>query len=508
MKRPVTAAGQIARYVDYERAQAARADRYKRAFEALSSAPIRDRYLEYMGNANDEARVKFATTLSGRGRYSFGKQWRKAGMGKTLAGSGRRIINAGTDIGIGMARKYAGQGLYEGRGAYQANQLIAGTSQYPVAGSFANDETGSVTYSARQFVRVLNAPTSGGFHLITVPINPGLEMTFPWLSGIAQNFEEYQFSQLVFEIQNTLDIGGITTAGQTGSIVLACDYNVNDVAFDNIEQMMQYHGSVAGKVTDDLRMGVEMDPAKTRVENRFVRSYPNKLGTDIEEYDNGNLHIGMNNVPSALYNQQIGYLWVYYTVRLMKPKLQKLRGEDIKTFMCAATANQTQALLLGATTGADLAVAQHNSIDCAVTITSTNIKITLPTYLNGDFAATIRVEGTTFAGTWSNWIVGSGNVALILDIYCTSEGAGDAPCAQHRLSNGTHAYAEGHFRIRPASGGIDNAIDFSYSAFTAATVTSCVVELREINTTGSISATNQGIRWVTYLDPTATAVIG
>lgn len=498
----------IARIVAADNAATKRVTALQEAAARLAGYQHAERQRDYM------ARLPAQTTraqsiadrrygkYTGQGSYSIGRNWRKSGLGKTIASSGRQLIRAGTTAAIG---KLAGMGLYEGSGSYQDNQLIQGSSYFPVGGAFANDETGSVTYSARQFVRIVNAPGTSGFSKVQIAINPGLEESFPWLSGTAMNFEEYAFSQLVFEFQNTLEIGGLNTEGQTGTMCMLCDYNNNDETFDSVEQMIQYHGSVAGKITDDLRMGVECDPGKGRNGTRFVRTKPVKIGGDIEEYDAGELVLGFSNVPSNLQNKQIGYLWVFYTVTLSKPKLQRMRGEDVKMCVWGATTSLTQDALLGGATQLVLLKGQQNTFECDIVDNAEVITVTLPTWLNGDFSIKLRTEGTVLGGTVPTWGL-AGNVAAIANIYASGSST-DSPNPTHKYIDvgATHMMTEMHFRVRPAVAGTNNQLTLAYNAFTATTITQTILELVEINTCHAINpATNNfRTRFVEYLDPSS-----
>ncbi len=64
--------------------------------------------------------------------------------------------------------------------------------------------------------------TGGDFSQLTYKINPGLSLTFPWLSQLAPNFEYYRVVDMDFEFVSKLP----TTAA--GMVYLAIDYNAAD----------------------------------------------------------------------------------------------------------------------------------------------------------------------------------------------------------------------------------------------------------------------------------------
>lgn len=452
--------------------------------------------------------------VRGSGKYSFGKQARKfftSDVGRAIR---HKIVDKIKGSGLYTGANYRGRGLYTGQGEYVDNQLIAGSDQKPLHGSFSNNETGSVTYSARQFVRILNAPSTGAFTTETLAINPGIAATYPWLSGIAANFEEYRFKQLIFEVQSTLDNTTLQANGQAGTIIIAADYNVNDSTFLNAEDLMQYHGAVSGKITDNLRCGVEMHPGKGRSgSTRFIRQAPHRLGTDLDEYDLGQVVLAYNNIPSALYNQQVGYLWVYYTVELMKPKTQKSRGEDIRNFLAAASSNLSHNAPLGPSTMIDTRVGQQNSIPCALDLsTAREITIVFPTWFSGDVRIVFRSEGVGFGfsgtGQWSL----SGQTSFLSDIYANGFGTGATPSHEVKYFNGTSGaatdyYAEVHVRVKSAVGGVNNAVKLLVGMTGSTSMSSSSLDVSEYNSSQATSLTNQATKWVHYNDHSVVGTI-
>lgn len=91
--------------------------------------------------------------------------------------------------------------MYSGRGSYARNEVMVG-----------GDETGSICISNREYVGDIFAPSaSGTFSVTPFPLNPGLEQSFPWLSQLAANYEEYEFIQLVFEFKSVFPNTASTT---------------------------------------------------------------------------------------------------------------------------------------------------------------------------------------------------------------------------------------------------------------------------------------------------------
>lgn len=252
------------------------------------------------------------------GRGSFKSFMR--GVGRTLAPVAKAAGKAALGAAVPIAASYLGSG------AYSANNLMedldhAGHLQY----DSPNDETGSIIIRKREYIKDLYGPTNN-FDLHSFPLNPGMPNAFSWLSQLAQNYEEYQFEQLVFEYHSTTTDIGNSTTGQCGTIVMATNYNAAAKEFSDKAQMMEYSHSCSAKVTDSLTHGVECDPSKLNGDGVYY-TRASSVSDDIKSYDLGNFQLAICNTPSAYANQPIGELWVYYTVRLSKPKIFGERGD-------------------------------------------------------------------------------------------------------------------------------------------------------------------------------------
>ena len=75
------------------------------------------------------------------------------------------------------------------------------------------------------------ANTPSTFGNLVYPINPGDAKTFPWLSTIADKFEQYRIEGMVFEYKSLYSDAVVTQNGSIGSIVLATEYNSGAPAF-------------------------------------------------------------------------------------------------------------------------------------------------------------------------------------------------------------------------------------------------------------------------------------
>lgn len=270
---------------------------------------------------------------------------------------------------------YKGRGLYRGRGAYAVNNLVTdgGATASDVVPQFQPKDIHDITYSNREFVRDVYAPPLGTLFLAdSWNLNPGLVQSFPWLSQIALNFEEYEFVQLAFTYKSTV-ADFASASGQVGQVAIATQYNPNSDTFADKEEMMLYEGGMSCKTTESLIHGIECDPSKLAgAAQKYVRQGSIPLTEDLKNYDLGKTTMAVLNVPSTYASQQIGELWVSYTVKLRKPKLVSANAYNIRCdkFVHAQTSPLTA--LPSATTPiltiGTLAYDTRNSVGATITV--------------------------------------------------------------------------------------------------------------------------------------------
>ena len=114
----------------------------------------------------------------------------------------------------------------------------------------------------------------------------------------------------------------VSTTGQVGTVLMASKYTNASIPFQNRSDMSNQAGSSSAKSTVSQVSGVECDPAKGSGKNYYlVRTGPLIPGdltasSDIMEYDKAKFFVAFDNFPNLLWNQQIGELYVTYTLRL------------------------------------------------------------------------------------------------------------------------------------------------------------------------------------------------
>lgn len=416
----------------------------------------------------------------GRGAYSLGKMWRKSGLGKTLAGVGRGVINAAGARAIGAI---SGAGLYSGRGAYTdnmevGNEVMDGSHMQSAQIESAGDETGAICITNEEYVGDIYAPASTGiFDNTPFPLNPGLEQTFPWLSQLAANYEEYEFKQLVFKFKSAIqDVNSAN--GQVGTIITATNYNASQKLFPDKPSMSAYYGSVSSKTTDDQVSGVECDPHKlSGPAGHYVRTNPVLIGEDLKSYDHGIFQLATHNIPSSMLNGTLGELRVYYTVVLRKPKFLTARGLAITRALFVSNGGETPALPLGPLN--NILSGQQNNLRVLVAVATNTITLTFPSYYAGNLEIKLAVEGTGNTGSLINTLVGAGQVSKVFDLYGGGLG-GDSPTDYVSAQGATSLVAVMHLRVQPATNATLNTYTIT-TAIVGMAITQTSLDIAEYN---------------------------
>jgi hypothetical protein len=284
----------------------------------------------------------------------------------------------------GRAAGHAASAL--GIGDYVANDIVNDGAGQNIP-SFGGTAQNAVTITHKEYISDVFAPASfGTFQNTVYSLNPGIERTFPWLSQVAVNYEEYTLKQLIFTFRSTVT-DFVATNGQVGTIIMATQYNPSDNPFVSKQDAMEYEASMSGKCSVNMLHGVECDPAQlSGAPGKYLRAGPVRSQDDLKQYDWGNLNIGVSNIPKEFENQSLGELWVSYTVELRKPKFFVTRGLNIlrDTFLGNTVAGGAGSSIGNCAVG----IAQQNRIGGTWAKTSaTNMRYTFP----ATFSGTVKV---------------------------------------------------------------------------------------------------------------------
>jgi len=290
---------------------------------------------------------------------------------------GRMLLKGGN-----LASSFFGFPKVFGSGSYaMTNSCWNAQSQVPIMHS-SNE---SVRIRHREYIADISM-NGAAFTLTQYNINPGLATSFPYLSAVANNFQEYSFKGLVFEFKTTSAtalVSGTNTA--MGSVMLAAQYRSDAPAFTTKTQLLNEMWSVDTVPSQNVVLPVECSPTETVLTNQYVRS--GTVTGDIKLFDLCSLSVATFGGQSGQTNV-VGELWVSYDVELRKPQLAStgIGAGSAAAYAIAATWN----------TG-NLYGSIALSVNSTIALTFNNNTIFLPVGASGYYAFTMAMS---FSGTY------------------------------------------------------------------------------------------------------------
>lgn len=240
-------------------------------------------------------------------------------LGKSIGsmfGNGEVGKNIGKWLGGGIGSIF-GSGDYTMVGSQPAYNVLANGKQIP---QFSTTHATNIVCH-REYLG--DIPGTAAFDNSAYPLNPGMANTFPWLSTIAENYQEYRFHGLIFEFRPL--ITDFVTSGAPGVVVMATNYNASAVPYASKQAMENSEFAVSIKPTNGLIHGVECDTNETILAQRYVRTGAIPTNQDLRLYDYGTFQFATQNNPV----QNLGELWVSYCVEFFKPILPATIGGSI-----------------------------------------------------------------------------------------------------------------------------------------------------------------------------------
>lgn len=228
-------------------------------------------------------------------------------------------------------RRWTGLGDYN----INYNSLIQGTdnSGKRVQLSSMQERGGMIVVKYREYVGdVVTHPTIiGAFNNTSYIVNPGNPTLFPWLSPVAQSFEQYTPLGIIFEFIGTAT-DSITTNASIGSVIMASEYDTSDTPFRSKMQMLSSAYSQEARLSDTASHGIECDP-NTLPTNVFYTRVSD-ANIDGKDYDVCRFNIATVGGGLAA-NQSVGSLYIHYEFAFMKEQLfwgPTFEGGDLHQF--------------------------------------------------------------------------------------------------------------------------------------------------------------------------------
>lgn len=291
-------------------------------------------------------RTKSNYAKSGSGAYrfpsipqSFKPYVRSAlkGAGGMLGGAAASYIGAPASYGNKIGRK-VGSAISRmiGSGAYVTNDIAHKVnSLFQAKPEYAKLNLGpeDVVIEHREYVRdVYASSVAGAFKVEQITINPGLQSSFPWISGIAMNYESYQMLGCVYEFKSQYSdstVAAAGTSGTLGEVMMYVDYSVETATLPSSKFAMENSfGSISARVNDCILCGVECMPKYNLSANLLIANAA-VTPSNVNQYHLGLVNIASQGVQAA--SVQIGSIYCHSRIVLRKPKTSTALG-DVQNF--------------------------------------------------------------------------------------------------------------------------------------------------------------------------------
>lgn len=261
-------------------------------------------------------------TLGGLGGSAIGGL-----IGMPAAGSG-----VGTSLGAALSR-WLGSGDY----SVSSNSIVSRASDN-IPMMHKTDQ--SVTIRHREFIKTVT-----GSQDFTVQdsfqINPGNPLLFPWLSTIANRFQEYRIKGMVFHYIPTSGTAISSSSSALGAVMLQTSYRANDSPPSSKAEVLNEYWSSESVPSQAFCHPIECDPKENPFNVQYVRNGALPSGDNILLYDLGTTHVCTQGMQSP---NVVGDLWVSYEIELKKPIIDSNVTRSVSTGVAVGVSPTSTAL--------------------------------------------------------------------------------------------------------------------------------------------------------------------
>jgi len=168
---------------------------------------------------------------------------------------------------------------------------------------------------------VVSSPTAGEFDISTFRVNPGIASTFPWLSGIANNFESWKPHGIALEfVSSSGDAVGSTNTA-LGTVILAPQYNPYGNDPTDRLTLEGFPGAQSCVPASNLLLGLECRPKDRQATSLLIRnsnvntaSFGSSSDSLFDLCDVFVATVGCQGTSVTL-----GELWLTYDIELFNP---------------------------------------------------------------------------------------------------------------------------------------------------------------------------------------------
>lgn len=260
-------------------------------------------------------------TVSGKGFYKgFGRD-----LGRGIGGAFSAVtgLPGGAQIGGWLGQQGAN---ITGWGAYHVskNSILAPQNvRIRNEGKYGDE----IVVRHREYIGDIDSSTTFT-KAYELDLNPGLA-AFPWLSGVANNFQVWQPNGIIFEYVPMSGTAVTGTNAQLGSVIMATQHDSLEKEFNDKTEMLNHNFAVSVCPCDKAILPIECDPRYLQAQRLYVRDSEPPSTADKRLSDLGRVTIATSDCQDS--GSLLGSLYVTYEVKLMLPKLTHATGALVKS---------------------------------------------------------------------------------------------------------------------------------------------------------------------------------
>jgi len=177
------------------------------------------------------------------------------------------------------------------------------------------DKEGAIRIRHREYLR--DVFTHEVFVNNAFFLSPLDATTFPWLSTIAVNFEQWVPHAMIFEYVPTSGnaINGLSAA--LGSVSMATQYDATQPLFVTKQQTLNHYFASSGSPANAQLHPIECDPEQRPTKVLYVNLDIGAVLQDFQLYLLGVMQLVTQGSPSTYTG---GELWISYDITFLKPR--------------------------------------------------------------------------------------------------------------------------------------------------------------------------------------------
>lgn len=291
------------------------------------------------------------------------------------------------DISKGVMNSIKGSGDYivNANSILRSSTVSTGRDSVP---TFHNVERG-VRVTHREYLGdVVSSSTASAFQNTVYNVNPGIAETFPWLSVIAQNFDQWQPNGIVVSFKSTSsEFNGASQA--LGTVIIASDYDLLDSAYTSKVEMENSQFAVSCKSSENIMHPIECAPGERPIKTLKCRSATTP-SDNLQWYDLCTVQVATQGIAGT--SVTLGELWITYDITFYKEQLYgSLKGQTILFYQSTSSSSISTSDYFGTETA---------NTDSNLDLTLTGTTITFPASVGvGDYLLSYFVIGNSTAVT-------------------------------------------------------------------------------------------------------------